>query len=274
MAKKKSNTQSENNNNKSINDAASEKLDSLKSLNAMLLKETVERRQQVDSLTSINESLESALKLCKSDNASLQIDMNLLNERAVKLDIEKGLASKVYADQVSEMKDKIDGLERDMSRILEVKNEKELEIGRLNDRLSLLEGEISEEKFILSRVCEERDEIRAQIDDRIRCENELRFKLAEVEKRETVSLEKLRKIKGDYDDLVKGKMDIERKMEAVVGEKGLIEKRLNVSNGLIEKLRRNIDEIAKENVNIEDERKLQQDNFIDKEMIQRGLQHE
>ncbi|KAI3664993.1 hypothetical protein L6452_43608 [Arctium lappa] len=272
MAKKKSNHQSDDTKPpktqhqippQTIDD---EKLQSLKSLNAMLLKETVERRQQVDSLTQVNESLESELHRCKSDKISLQSELNGVAERAVMLEIETGLVSRFVAVQVNQMaevnraatEEKIRGLERDVSRILEEKNGieneknmKESEIGSLNTRLKSLVAEISEEKFVLSQICEERDEIRAELDDRIRHESALRSKLAESEKRESLILEKS---KVDYNGLVEEKTRIERKVDSILREKDSIATSLVESNGLVDDLKRDIQKIIKEKMALEDER--------------------
>lgn len=281
MAKKKANPQSDDNKPpktqhqippQTMDDAASEKLHSLKSLNAMLLKETVERRQQVDSLTQVNGSLESELNRCKSDKVSLQSELNGVTERAVMLEIETGLVSRFVAVQVNQMLEvncreraamegKICGLERDISLVLEekngierAKNEKESEIGSLNSRLKTLVAEIGEEKFVLSQVCEERDEIRAQLDDRIQHENGLRSKLAEAEKREAVILEKSQKLKVDYNGLVEEKTCVERKVDSILREKDSIARSLVESNGLVDDLKRDIQKIVKEKMVIEDER--------------------
>ncbi|KAI3717170.1 hypothetical protein L1987_68599 [Smallanthus sonchifolius] len=257
--------------------AANEKLQSLKSLNAMLLKETVERRQQVDSLNQANTSLESELNRCISDNFSLKSDLNALTERAVKSEIESGVASRFVEIQVVEMEEvyrrervamveKIGGLMRELNLVIEekseierVKNKKELEISSLNSRLSTLEGEIGEEKFILSRVSEERDAVRAQLEDRIRIESGLRLKLAEAEKRETVVLEQSTKFKVDYDGLVKEKASVERKMDSILREKDSIERNLIESNLLIEGLKMDIKKINEEKMVIEHERDLQEE---------------
>ncbi|XP_024962611.1 myosin-13-like [Cynara cardunculus var. scolymus] len=298
MAKKKANPQSEDNKPpktqhqippQTVDDAASEKLHSLKSLNAMLLKETVERRQQVDSLTQVNGSLESELNRCKSDKVSLQSELNGVTERAVMLEIEAGLVSRFVAVQVNHMaevsrrertamEEKICGMERDISRVLEekngiemVKNRKESEIGSLNTRLKTLVAEIGEEKFVLSKVCEERDEIRAQLDDQIQHENGLRSKLAEAEKREAVILEKSQKLKVDYSGLVEEKTCAERKVDSLLREKDSIARSLVESNGLVDDLKRDIQKIVKEKMVIEDERNVLERMINDMQISVKGL---
>lgn len=262
--------------NQTADDAASEKLHSLKSLNAMLLKETVERRQQVDSLTQMNKSLESELNRCCLDKDLLEMELNGVNERAVMLEIENRVSSRFVEVRVSEMKEvignesglmleRVGGLEKELKRVTEeksaierVRNEKELEIECLIRKLSVVEGEIGEEKFILSRVSEERDEIRAQLDERVRVENELRVKLAEAEKRESVVLEKLRKSKVDYDGLVTEKASVERKMDVIMREKDSVERNLVESNGLVNDLKKDIKKVNEEKMVVEHDRDLQE----------------
>ncbi|KAJ0728133.1 hypothetical protein HanLR1_Chr07g0238131 [Helianthus annuus] len=264
MAKKKSNPHSDTTkppkpqDRAPIDDIHSEKLDSLKSLNAMLLKETVERRNQVDSLTQANSALESELTRCNSE-------LSGWTEQAVMLEIEKGVANRFVEVQVVEMVEKVEGFVRDLNRvnlakseIERVKNVKEVEIEGLKNKLSALEGEIGEERFILSRVCEERDAVRAQVEERVRVENALRVKVDEAEKRERDALEKLEKFKGDYDGLVEAKASVETKMESVVREKALVEKRLVVLNGLVDRLKMDVNKISEQKKLVEDERDVQE----------------
>lgn len=257
-------------------DAASEKLESLKSLNAMLLKETVERRQQVDSLTQINGSLESELNRCKSDKVSLQSELSGLTERAATLEVEKESVSKFVSVQLDELTEanrreraamaaRIGGLEREISRVLEeknaiekTKNKKESEIGSLNVRLNTLVTQIGEENIALSKVCEERDGIRAQLHDRIQYEKGLRSKLTEAEKKEAEITENSQKIKAAYIGLIEEKKSVERKADSIQKEKDLVEMNLAESNRVVDVLKRDIEKIMKEKMEIDNDRDVQE----------------
>lgn len=81
---------------------ASEKLESLKSLNAMLLKETVERRQQVDSLQQSNGSLESELTQFKMEKKELESDLARLGDFSVMMELERDLVFVFVGVQVGE----------------------------------------------------------------------------------------------------------------------------------------------------------------------------
>ncbi|KAL4579846.1 hypothetical protein LXL04_016014 [Taraxacum kok-saghyz] len=257
-------------------DAASEKLDSLKSLNAMLLKETVERRHQVDSLTQTNSSLESELNRCKSDKVSLESEFSGLTERAMMLEIEKESASRFVALQLDEMtnvnrreraalEEKIEGLVREMNRVSEEKNaieeeknKKESEIGSLNGRLNSLVTQVGEEKFAFSKVCEERDGIKAQLHDRIQYEKGLRSKLTEAEKREAEITENSLKVKAAYVDLVEEKKLTDRKVDSILKDKDLVEMNLAESNRLVDVLKRDIEKMMKEKMETDDDRDVQE----------------
>ncbi|XP_023767533.2 uncharacterized protein LOC111916132 [Lactuca sativa] len=135
MAKKKTNPQSKNNKSpetqlaiprQTIDEGSSEKLYYLKTLNAMLLEETVERRQQVHTLTRVNRSLGSELNRCESQ-------LNELIERVVMLEFENKLVSGFFALLGKEMleicgkervamEEEIRELERDASRVLDETN--------------------------------------------------------------------------------------------------------------------------------------------------------
>ncbi|KAL8265865.1 hypothetical protein R6Q59_003209 [Mikania micrantha] len=200
----------------------------------------------VDSLTQVNKSLES--------------ELNGLSERLAELEIEKGLASRCVVEQMAEM--------------AEVNRQERLGFpnsGDLNSRLVALEGEIGEEKFILSRLSEERDAIRAQLEDQIRIENGLRLKLDEADKKEAAILENLRKIKVDYDGLVNEKTLVERKMVLILKEKDSTERKLIESNGLIDDLKMDINKITEKKMVIEHDRDLQEKKKNELQLLVDGL---
>ena len=118
MAKKKVTHQPQHpqNQDQQIHQAAmeetSEKLENLKSLNAMLLKETVERRQQVDSLQISNGSLESELTRSKMEKKVLQAELTKLSDETVLMELQRSVVCVFVKVQVSE-KAEIIAKERD-----------------------------------------------------------------------------------------------------------------------------------------------------------------
>lgn len=294
MAKKKAETQTDIKPHKpqdkihhhhTMADAASEnsQLDSLKSLNALLVKETVERRQQVGSLVQSNGYLESELNRSVMDNASLQSQMDALAERALMLEIEKGLVSIFVSSHVNQlaevsakemdgfcrervvMEARIESLERDMKRILEekseiekLKSEKESEIGDLNRRLEELMAEIDNEKLKLSRVCDEKDDIRVQLDARILEVNELQLKVTQADKSEAQILEELTELKTNYDRLVEEKTASERRIESIMAEKDSVQMNLVELNVVVDDSKQKIAELLEQKTAIEDEKNKQE----------------
>ncbi|KAI3673433.1 hypothetical protein L6452_39552 [Arctium lappa] len=122
------------------------------------------------------------------DYASLQSKMDTLVERALMLEIEKGLVSifvNSHVNQLAEVVGKeIDGFSREnveKSEIEKSNSEKESEIGDLNRQL---EVEIDTEKLKVSRVCDEIDDIRVQLDARIQEVDDLQLKVIQTDKKE------------------------------------------------------------------------------------------
>ncbi|KAI3499734.1 hypothetical protein L1887_35543 [Cichorium endivia] len=270
MAKKKVDPQTESNSHKSqdtanddqiVEETPAQKIVKLKSLNALLLKETVERRHQVDSLAKSNGHLESELSRSVMDNGLLKSEMNGLTEKAVMLEIEKGLVSVVVVTQVNQLaeekiesfKEMIGSLEGDLKRVLEEKSEieksksdYESEIIALNSRLDELMAEIDEERGVSSRVCDERDELMAHLGDRIQEVGELKLKVAEAEKTEARISEELMELKAKHDVLLQQNSLNSQLIDSITSEKDLIQAKLVESNGQIDDLKRNIDDLLEQ----------------------------
>ena len=83
-------------------DEASEKFENLKSLNSVLIKEAIERRQQVDSLQKSIGSLESALTRSESKHRGLQDELTRLQDCTAELELERYLVSMFVSVQVWE----------------------------------------------------------------------------------------------------------------------------------------------------------------------------
>ncbi|XP_024962967.1 centrosomal protein of 55 kDa-like [Cynara cardunculus var. scolymus] len=265
--------------------AASEnsQLDNLKSLNAMLVKETAVLRQQVDSLVQSKGYLESELNRSAMDNASLQSQMNALAEQVLMVEIEKGLVSIFVTSHVNQlaevvgkemdgfcrervvMEARIENFKGDMKRVLEEKSEiekskgeKESEIGDLNTRLEQLMAEINNEKAVVSRVCDEKDEIRVQLDARIQEVNELQLKVTQADKREAMISQDLTELKANYDRLVEENTASERRIESILAEKDSIETNVVELNMLVDDSKQKIAELLEQKTAIEGEKKKQE----------------
>ncbi|KAA8545044.1 hypothetical protein F0562_019857 [Nyssa sinensis] len=260
----------------------SEKLESLKSLNAILLKETVERRQQVDSLLQSQGSLESELTRSEMEKEALQAELSLLSDRTVQMELERNLVFVFVAVQVNqqaeliemerdgfgrdkaEVEERLQNLEREMSDIVrekseieKMKSEKESEIEFLKKKLSVLVVEIDNSREVSSLAGRERDAMRSELDLQIEETNGLSLKLVEAEKRQTNIQEELRQLEMQYNGIMQEKVARERRIESMIRDKDSIQRSLAESNRVIEDLKREIDGIVREKEGIEEERKVE-----------------
>lgn len=268
----------ENNHTTAMEDA-SEKLENLKNLNSMLLKETTEKRQQMDSLVQAKGSLESELKRSNSENSELQAELTQLSEQVIQLEIEKRLVSVFVAVQVGyyaevidnerngfrEQSDavekKLQSVEIEIRDVLREKGEieklltgKESEIESLRKKLNDVGDQVVHERNVSEEICKEKDEMKMKLDAQMEEANGLRVRLVETEKREKEIEGEVGKLRAEYDALSEEIKDRESTIQSMVREKALVENNLLDSNKVIEELRGQIDGIISEKEGIEVER--------------------
>ncbi|PSS26697.1 CAP-Gly domain-containing linker protein [Actinidia chinensis var. chinensis] len=261
---------------------ASEKLENLKSLNYVLLKEAVERRQQVDSLQNSIGSMESALTRSESENRGLQDELTRLRDCTAQLELERYLVPLFVSVQVREqeevVKEERDGfwrervefgerlrcLEREMGEVLREKSEierarseREAEIGVLKGQLRDIGVEIEAERDVLIRVSRERDDLKVEFDVQIEETSGLRIKLTEAEKRENKMEEEVQKLKVEYNGVMEEREERERRIASMATDNDSIKRCLAESNRVIEGLKREIEEMVREKEGIEEERNME-----------------
>ncbi|GFY90611.1 prefoldin chaperone subunit family protein [Actinidia rufa] len=261
---------------------ASEKLENLKSLNYVLLKEAVERRQQVDSLQNSIGSLESALTRSESENRGLQDELTRLRDCTAQLELERYLVPLFVSVQVREqeevVKEERDGfwrervefgerlrcLEREMGEVLREKSEierarseREAEIGVLKGQLRDIGVEIEAERDVLIQVSRERDDWRVEFDVQIEETSGLRIKLTEADKRENKMEEEVQKLKVEYNGVMEEREERERRIASMARDNDSIKRCLAESNRVIEGLKREIEEMVREKEGIEEERNVE-----------------
>lgn len=190
----------------------SEKLDNLKSLNAMLLKETVERRQQVDSLVKSNESLESKLNQSVINNASIQLEMNSFIEKAAVFEIEKLLLS-VFLNQLGEecLKEKIE-----IEKLVRTMRTDEEALER--KYVSVLQKQVEMEteiKFLVNEKNELEERVETLGKEKNSVAQELEIVVRELEQKE-VTIEEIEQQKTEMENAKKrGESEIVRLNEQV-----------------------------------------------------------
>ncbi|KZV45964.1 cingulin-like protein 1 [Dorcoceras hygrometricum] len=234
---------------------ASEKFENLKSLNQMLLKEAFERRQQVESLLQVKESLESELARSDSERELMRFE---LREMAEMFDLEKIVVAAFAAEQLAQkyelIEGKMKGLERETMELKEVIDEKETEIGSLYGKLTEAEAALGSEREVSSRVRSDRDEMKGKLDARIEeCEG-LIDRIVELEERKRELEVEMESLQVGYDGVLAKNKELEKKIEVLVTEKDLTKKNLSESNLLFEKLKKELQAVIKEKEGIEEEK--------------------
>ncbi|KAG8374714.1 hypothetical protein BUALT_Bualt10G0024700 [Buddleja alternifolia] len=240
---------------------ASEKIESLKSLNQMLLKEAVERRQQVDSLILSKGSLESELTTSNSERETLKSELTQLSERAARLELERSVVAVFVAVQAGQkgeaIERKMKGLESEMIELKRVVNEKECEIGRLNGKLTEIEDALGSEKEVSRRVCVERDGLMDELDLKIEEEKGLRADLIEFEGRKREIEREIGELRVAYNSVVGESKERGVMVESVTREKDLMERSLVESGKLIEEMKDQLLSVVREKERIEGEKNVE-----------------
>ncbi|OIV95126.1 hypothetical protein TanjilG_21516 [Lupinus angustifolius] len=157
------------------------KLETLKNLNSLLLKETTKRRQQVESLES---------------HLSNTVDDNVVSE------LEKSVAFAFIKSRVEELGFVFSSDKNDMSHVV-----------------SELGFEVEELKNRLSEVSGERDRLKVDFDGVVVDAGLIKEKVREGEIREEKVVEELRKVRSEWEKLIEEGLKKEKVIEEVIGER-------------------------------------------------------
>ncbi|GFP81762.1 hypothetical protein PHJA_000319500 [Phtheirospermum japonicum] len=228
----------------SMDSESSEKLESLKSLNQMLVKEAFERRQQVESLVQSKGCLETELTRSNSEKEALNSELTRLAESAAMLELERTVVS-VFCGVQLDLKG--EAIEQKMRELKIVIDEKEGEIERLTGKLTVTEGALGNEREVSKRVRFERDAIKDKLDLQIENGKELRASLIESEEKKGAVERELGELKAAYND-------VEMRFESVTREKDSVERSLVESEMSIEEMKEKVSAAVKENERVEEEK--------------------
>lgn len=235
-----------------------EKIDSLKSLNQILLKEAVERRKQVDSLLKAKGSLEMELTRSNSEREALDSELGRLVDRAALLEVERVVVAVFVAVQVGvkgeEFAREIKGLEMEMREWKRESEEKESEIGRLNVALIEIEGALGDEREVSRQSRLERDDFEDKLNRQIKEDEGLRANLSELDGKMKEIEREIEELHAAYNGVVREKKDMEMRIKLLMGEKDLSERGLMESNKVIEKMKEEISGIVREKEGVEREK--------------------
>ncbi|PQQ11495.1 cingulin-like protein 1 [Prunus yedoensis var. nudiflora] len=228
-------------------DEPSEKVQNLKSLNSLLLKETFDRRQQVESLMQAKEGLESELTRFSVESKLLESELTGKSEENVGLELEKSVFCVFVLAQMGQMV-------KEQVEIQRAKSERDTEIVFLKREMNDLMGSLENEKVKLNRVCWERDVVKSDFDGLAEEANGLRLKVVEMEKKERFTEDEVEKLKIQCQGLVQEKAEKERAVEVVIREKDLAQRKHAESERVTEGLKKEIEGIVREKNEIEKEK--------------------
>ncbi|KAL0395212.1 UNVERIFIED_CONTAM: hypothetical protein Slati_4487400 [Sesamum latifolium] len=244
-----------------VDSEGSGKLESLKTLNQILLNQAVEHRQQMESLVQSNGSLEMELARSNSERDALKSELGELGESAARLELERSVVVAFVAAQMGLKREVIEremkGSEMEVRKLKRVIDEKESEIRRLNGRLSKIEGALGDEKEVSRRVCMERDELKAKLDLQIEEGKGLSANLIELAERKVELEREIGELQVAYNGVFIEKEEKEMRIEAMMREKGSVERSLAESNKLIEEMKKELQGVLSEKDGIEEAKNME-----------------
>ncbi|XP_030545490.2 spindle pole body component 110-like [Rhodamnia argentea] len=238
--------------------ASSEKLESLKSLNAMLLKETYERRHQVDSLERAKNALESQLARFGGEKEALEAELGRAGRESVGLALEKGVICAFLETQMVEIGARVERLVK----------RRDAEVDGLRERVRVLVDSLEKERVVLSDVSGERDLAKAESAGLVEKANLLKESLSEMEKVRRNLEGSFERLKLQNEKLVREKEEGERAIEAVTRERDSAKNSLAQAGIEASELKGRVEELVRVNKGLEmgENGQLVEMNELEKEM--------
>ncbi|CAL9219659.1 unnamed protein product [Arabidopsis halleri] len=214
-------------------DSSEEQFQNLKSLNAMLLKQAMEKRNQIDSLVQAKDELETELARYGSEKMDLRDELDRVSDENLGLKIELDLVIDFVESRFREMGVGVD-------RLVKEKSDRESEIRVLKGEKFELMGKAEIKKEQLRKVCNERDLIKNGFDLQREEVNRLKECVIRLEEKESNLELVIRKLKTENDRLVKERKMREELIEGVNKEKIDLEKIMEEKKNEIDGLKREI----------------------------------
>ncbi|KAK4273512.1 hypothetical protein QN277_021895 [Acacia crassicarpa] len=226
-------------------DDPSDQLENLKNLNSLLVKETAERRKQVDSLTQDKEALESAFNRSAMEKRDIELQLSEVADSNVSLHLDTAVVLVYVQTQVREMGFHFHRLVAERNEIESANSERDAEIAMLKGELRKLTVRLESERGQLSRLSRERDDLRVDYDGLVDEVNHLKERVIEAEKAESKlrnDLEKLRMEDGKLREEIDEKEGAIRELRT---ERDLALKKSAESAKLIDELKGEITAIKR-----------------------------
>ncbi|KAK2640614.1 hypothetical protein Ddye_028409 [Dipteronia dyeriana] len=205
----------------------SEKFQNLKDLNTRLVKQNMEKRQQVETLVH--------------SKAAMEAELIKESDKNVCLEIEEGLFRFLVRTQMGEMGAGFDG----------EKSEREYQIRVLKSEVNVLVENLENERGRLSQARIGRDLMKSDLDCQVKEANGFKERLFEMERQEIDLKDEVLMLRNENDGLVKEKNERDTDVEALKKEKGLVERKLMETLKEIDDLKCAMDLVVREKKEIE-----------------------
>ncbi|MED6159596.1 hypothetical protein PIB30_043711 [Stylosanthes scabra] len=205
-------------------DDSTDKLQTLKNLNSMLLKETAQRREQVQSLLESKEALQSALNRSSMQHNALHSQVAMASDETVLLEIQKVVAFVIMEQQMRETWHRF-------AALVAERDEMEREAKRRGSQVAALKGEV--------------DQIKGDFDGVVADANALKEKLLERENNERKLREEVQKLRLEQEKMVAEGSKKEREFGKVVKERDLALRNNAESERVMGELRCEIEAVSK-----------------------------
>ncbi|XP_077232409.1 uncharacterized protein LOC143869730 [Tasmannia lanceolata] len=257
-----------------------DQLVNLKTLNNLLIKETVEKREQVDSLIRSKEMIEMEFARSFAENQRLKDENSLYKDQILTAEIERSIGVTLVSSQMAEalamgeaeaklaLAQKLKMAEA-MGDLLKRDNEevkRQVLVFETAMKENIREKEEMErdrgEKKIQIRVFrEERDRVLREMDGVLKEADGLRLRVLELEKINVGIQEEKKLLAMEKDGLVEEKGEMERSFNLLMDEKSLLHTNLEESLHQFEVLKREMEVTVREKNEIEQTR-IEQDFVI------------
>ncbi|XP_028770799.1 paramyosin [Neltuma alba] len=239
-------------------DDPSDQLEKLKNLNSLLVKETAERRQQVDSLTQDKEALESAFSRSAMEKRDLEFQLSEAADGNASLHLDKAVVLVYVQTQVREMGFRFHKLVAQRNEIESAKSERDAEIAMLKGELCKLTVRLESERDQLSRLSRERDDLKVDFDGMVDEANRLKERVIEAEKAESRLRSDLEKLRVEGDKLTEEKDEKERAIRELTKERDFALRKSAESARLIDELKGEIGVIMRAKCETEEQKHAQE----------------
>ena len=217
----------------------------------MLLKETADKRHQLESLIDANKALQSKLDRYAAESDAVQASLSAAAEKHASLAVEQCVLLAFAETRVREMGFRFDAIVAERNDMARVVSERENDVVVLEHELSELTLRAVNERVMLCRVSEERDNMRSELDGAIGEAERLREKVLEAEERERRVRKEVEKLRLERESLLEEGNEREREIEELKKERDLAVRSREESDGVVEKLKEEIDGVVRERNEIE-----------------------